>query len=94
MMSIVLVAGGLVTACADREHMSDNFGRQTRTVFARQHVSPQAAEGSPGGLDSEEAALIQGTYEDSLGGQAKRSEPDAASRVLLLRESPNAPAKP
>ena len=79
----------LLAACASREHMSDQYGQQTRGMFKAQHVNVQATQGSPGGLDSEEAALIQNTYKESLGGAAKRSEPDAASRVLLLREPGN-----
>ena len=84
----VFLAFACLAACSSREHMSDNYGRQSRTMFDRQHVSVNAAQGSPGGLDSEESHLIQSSYKESFGG-AKRSEPDAASRVMLLREPSN-----
>ena len=80
---------GLSAACGSRPHMGDNYGRQSRTFFARQHVRPTAVRGSPDGLDSEEAALIRATYKASLGGDNQRPEPDAASRVLLLQGQGN-----
>jgi len=66
--------------------MSDDYGRQTRRFFALQRVNSQAASGSPSGLDSEESALIQGTYKQSMG-QQQNARQDAASRVMLLQES-------
>lgn len=75
----------LLAAC-DREHMSDQHGRRSREFFARQHVYADATAGSPKGLDSEEAALIQRSYRESLGAE-ERSAPGAdASQVLLLQE--------
>ena len=76
----------LCTAC-DREHMSDNHGRQSREFYARQHVYADAAKGSPRGLDSEEAALIQESYRQSLGAEPRSGgTPPEASKVLMLQD--------
>jgi hypothetical protein len=77
-------------ACGSREHMNDDFGKRSRLFLAKQHVYAQAATGSPSGVDSEEAALIQGNYRKALGGEEQQEKQDAPSRVLLLRESTNA----
>jgi uncharacterized lipoprotein NlpE involved in copper resistance len=77
--------------CANREHMSDTYGRSSRAFFAKQHVYAQAAPGAPTGLDSEESALIQARYRKSLtGSSGDASSMEPSSRVLLLRETPNA----
>ena len=76
-----------LAGCANREHMSEDYGRKTRTFFARQHVNQTPAQGSPAGLDSEEAALIQASYRESLGAPKAASPSDSTSRVLLLEEA-------
>ena len=60
-------------------------GRQTRLYFVQQRVNPRGATGSPGGLDSEEAALIHARYRQSMApeGYAGRTE---GSDVLVIRE--------
>lgn len=69
--------------CADREHMNDDYGKRNRMFFAKQHVSPTAAEGAPTGLDSEEAAVIQSTYQSGLGKDGEAGE-KGSSQVLVL----------
>jgi len=90
----VLATASIATAlaaCASREHMSDSYGRSSRAIFAKQHVYAQASTGSPGGLDSEESALIQSGYRKSLtGGSGDQQSKDSSSRVLLLTGTPNA----
>lgn len=78
-------------AC-DRQHLSDNYGRRSREFFSRQHVYSDATAGSPHGLDSEEAALIQANYRVTLGADERNASPSEASQVLLLQE--NAHGKP
>lgn len=74
----------LMSGC-NREHLGDNYGKQSREIFARQHVYASAAEGSPKGLDSEESALIQNNYKKSLGGQGQSSNNNTNSNVILLQ---------
>lgn len=84
--SVILFLSALCLGCASREHMSEHQGEQTRRFFALQRVNQRAAQGSPGGLDSEESALIQATYKDTLGHE-RNARSDGASRVMLLQES-------
>ena len=79
----------LASACANREHMSDGYGRNTRLFFAKQHVYARSATGSPSGADSEEAAVIQENYRKALGAEEQDTAKDASSRVLLLQTTPN-----
>lgn len=76
----------LVAGCASREHMSEDYGRKSRVFFARQHVHNAPATGSPAGLDSEEAALIQASYRESLGAPPAPAANASSSRVLVLEE--------
>jgi hypothetical protein len=79
---LVVLAG----ACASREHINEDYGKRSRLFFAKQHVYAKAATGSPSGVDSEEAELIQGNYRKALGGEPQEAQDkDAPSRVLLLR---------
>jgi hypothetical protein len=71
--------------------MTDTYGRSSRAFFAKQHVYAQASTGAPTGLDSEESALIQTHYRKSIAGSSgDSSSMEPSSRVLLLRETPNA----
>lgn len=83
---------GVCAACGSRQQMSENQGVQTRKFFMKQRVNAIAAQGSPGGLDSEESALIQGSYKESMG-KAQPSQ-DSQSRVLLLKDTESGPATP
>jgi hypothetical protein len=88
---LACVVVGSASACASREHMNDGYSRKSRVFFAKQHVHAEATTGSAAGLDSEEAALIQGRYRKSIGGAGAGSgEKDSPSRVLLLQESDRA----
>lgn len=84
---ITVLSSLLVLSCASREHMSENYGKQSRTFFARQHVHTAATTGSPAGLDSEEAALIQTSYRQTLGAPSAPTPSTNSSRVLLLEEA-------
>ena len=88
LLALLSVTG---VACGSRQHMSDDFGQQSRSFFQKQRVHAAAAQGSPGGLDSEEAALIQASYKDALG-KDRQPASDGPSRVLLLKESDGAPS--
>ena len=87
--SLWFVLFGMCVACGGREHMSDNYGQQSRRFFMKQRVNAIAAQGSPGGLDSEEAALIQASYKHELGKEQAQSQ-EGQSRVLLLKDSQRA----
>jgi hypothetical protein len=76
-------------ACGGREHLSDNYGQQSRRFFMKQRVNAIAAQGSPGGLDSEESALIQASYKHELGKEQPQSQ-EGQSRVLLLKDTDGA----
>lgn len=84
----LLMLASTSAACGSREHMSDDYGRKSRVFFAKQHVHADSSTGSPAGLDSEEASLIQGSYRRNVGGAAAQTGPkDPTSRVLLLEDS-------
>lgn len=89
---IALALAGCWLGC-NREHHLDNYGRQSRTLFSRQHVNVAAADGSPSGLDSEESALIKASYRRSLG-EEKPETNALGSRVLLVEEKNDVPKKP
>jgi hypothetical protein len=86
-----IAVGSLLLACAcgSREHMNPEHGQRSRFFFAKQHVYAQASTGSPSGVDSEEAAVIQDNYRKALGAQQPNTDQNAPSRVLLLREPAN-----
>lgn len=86
----IAIASVSLGACASREHMNPEYGKRSRYFFAKQHVYAQAATGSPSGVDSEEAAVIQANYRKALGAQQQESDQNAPSRVLILREPSNA----
>ena len=84
---LLTAAVALLGGCPSREHMRDDYGQKTRAFFAAQHVYADAARDQPTGLDSEESALIHGTYRKNLGGQAKGEKKDSSARVLIVEES-------
>ncbi|MCC6751848.1 MAG: hypothetical protein IT371_29615 [Deltaproteobacteria bacterium] len=83
-----IVAGMGLAACGPREHLREDYGRQTRQFWTRQKINREAATGNPLGLDSEEAVLIQGRYRKTIGGSEATGEVGKGSpaRVLLLQE--------
>ncbi len=69
--SLVLAAAGmlalsLLPGCADRTHMSENYGRTLRRAFSNQVVDPRPHAKAPEGLDPEEATIVLRTYRRSL----------------------------
>ena len=80
------------SACADREHIRDDYGQRVRAFQAKQRVYARAASGSLNGLDSEESAAIHKSYRSGLSGASAGGGRDD-SRVLILGEQSNAGRK-
>ncbi len=83
---------GLLTvgaACGPREHIRPDFGKYTHEYLARQQIFREAAKGSPLGLDSEEAAVINSAYRKNMGAAGAQEAAGSPSRVLLLQENPD-----
>ena len=91
-LAALALAGCCLGGCI-REHHLDNYGRQSRAFFSRQHVQVVAADGSPSGLDSEEAALIKASYRRSLGEKEGEADSKLGSRVLLVEGRDDVPKK-
>jgi len=77
------------SACADREHLSDDFGQHSRAFHRKQRVYAQAAQGGPTGLDSEESAAVLKSYRSGLSGGKGASSKDGGQRVLVLGDGPH-----
>lgn len=90
LLLLVLLAGA---GCASREHMSEDYGRQTRSFFSKQRVNQTPAIGSADGLDSEESTAIRDRYQEQLAPEDKTHESDNSSRVLVLEESRDGKSK-
>jgi hypothetical protein len=80
---------GVAAGCGPREHIRPDFGKYTHQYWARQQIWHEPAKGSPLGLDSEEAAVINASYRKSIGGAAAQEAAGSPSRVLLLQEGPD-----
>jgi hypothetical protein len=87
--SILCALSSFGSACADREHIRDDYGQHVRAFQTRQRVYGRAATGTPNGLDSEESAAIHKSYRSGLSGASAGGARDG-SRVLILGERPNA----
>ncbi|MDB4979969.1 MAG: hypothetical protein JWM82_721 [Myxococcales bacterium] len=67
--ALVLVAGA--TGACSRAHLTPTHGRAYREVFATQDANPNRSTAkSVHGLDSQEAAIISGSYRRALSPQA------------------------
>lgn len=86
MLATVLGACGILAACGSRVHLGPNQGRQTHAFVEAQRIRPQAVQGTPTGLDSEEAALVHRAYRKSLGATTAAERSDSPARVLVLEE--------
>lgn len=84
-IAMALGAGMLLCGCGPRENIREDFGKSMKTAFLIQRVWPAAATGNPLGLDSEEAAMIQGTYRKDIGGEGAKTE--EKNKVLILDAS-------
>ena len=71
--------------CANREHIRDDYGLHTREFQQKQRVHAQASPRGTGGLDSEEAAVIHGSYHKQMGGAAPAND-QKSQQVLILGE--------
>jgi hypothetical protein len=69
--------------CA-RAHLTPTFGRSFHEVFAIQDANPnrQGTAKSVHGLDSQEAAIIAGSYRKALA--AKSDAPTGGSQLLMM----------
>lgn len=70
--------------CASREHMSEDFGRQTRSMLAKQRAYDTPVTASQEGLDSEESAAIRDRYQQQLAPDDSHGKSDDMSRVLVI----------
>ncbi len=77
-------------ACARRPHTNSQYGASNHAFFDRQAQATHA--GSARGLDSEEAAIIQKDYRESIGSSAQRTS-DPKSSVLILESDRHAATK-
>lgn len=91
--ALALAALCALAGCGDREHMSDDYGRRNRDFFARQRVYAEPEQGSPGGLDTEEAAAIRDRYRKALAPDDRERQQDSAARVLVIEEPENGKSK-
>lgn len=84
---ILAAAGALVLTlgCAPREHLRKDWGRSVHARFAKQQVFLEPAEGMATGLDSEEAAMINASYRQSMAGGQAAAQPQ--QQVLILETS-------
>jgi hypothetical protein len=65
--------------------MSPVYGEKSRNFLSKQKVYEEAEKDPPLGLDSEESAIIQGTYRQNMGGSVEESK-DSSAKVLLVQE--------
>lgn len=86
-VSTVLMLSGGLSACS-RTHLTPTHGRAYREAFVVQDANPdRKTVQSVNGLDSQEAAIIAGSYRKAL---APKTEGGAAQERLLMV----APQKP
>jgi hypothetical protein len=85
-----LVAAGLGVGACSRAHLTPTHGRAYHAVFAAQDATPgRAAPKSVHGLDSQEAAIISGSYRKRLAGPNDAANPQSQQ---LLMTNPRAGA--
>jgi hypothetical protein len=86
-LGVLGVWGGLGGSGCARTHLTPTFGRAYHEVFAIQDANPnrQGAGRSVHGLDSQEAAIIAGSYRKALA--AKSDAATGGSQLLMM--SPN-----
>jgi hypothetical protein len=86
---LALVAAGVGTAACSRAHLTPTHGRAYREVFAAQDANPnRKTPQSVNGLDSQEAAIIAGSYRKAL---SPKSEDAGGGQQRLLMVAPQRP---
>jgi hypothetical protein len=86
-LALVLLAACAGAGCA-RTHLTASHGRAYHEVFTAQDANPNRKESkSVHGLDSQEAAIIAGSYRKAL---APRSESGGQGNQLLMVAPPRA----
>jgi hypothetical protein len=94
MITLLVVLAALpLASCGARAHIRANHGVNSANFHARQRVAAEPASGSPLGLDSEEAAIVQRTYRKSIGDPGGTASREPAARVLLIEEPSNGRAR-
>jgi len=84
----LFTASALLSAGCSRAHLTDSHGRAYHEAFAAQDANPnRKGNKSVHGLDSQEAAIIAGSYRKAL---APKAEGGNAQNQLLM-VSPNRP---
>lgn len=92
---LVTMLLGSTLGCADRTYLTKSHGRAYSEAFGRQAVEPQqrpVGEADPTqGLDSQEAAVVAGSYRRSLAG--KEGGGEAANQHQMVLMNPAAAAQ-
>jgi hypothetical protein len=70
-------------SCA-RQHLTETYGRSYTAVFAAQAPAPATPRKATGGLDSQEASIVSGSYLRGLAGVPKNYGGMKDQPVLLL----------
>jgi hypothetical protein len=80
---LVFLALGLGLGACSRLHMTPSHGRAYHAAFAIQDANPnRKAPKSLNGLDSQEAAIIAGSYRKGLA--PKTDTPQGANQLLMV----------
>lgn len=80
-LTLAVALGSGLTACS-RNHLTPSHGRAYREVFVAQDANPnRKTTTSVNGLDSQEAAIIAGSYRKAL---SPKTDPGANSKQMLM----------
>ncbi len=88
---LVLTVVTVSLAGCNRQHLSPAFGRAYRETLAMQGVNSTRAPPPSMRLDTQEAAVISGSYVQSLSGKGRSAEPEP---VLLIAPQTPGGARP
>jgi hypothetical protein len=82
-LSLALVLCGLGTGACSRTRLTPTHGRAYHEAFAIQDANPsRKGNKSLNGLDSQEAAIIAGSYRKALAPKAENS--NAGNQLLMI----------
>jgi hypothetical protein len=88
--ALLLLATGLAAGACSRAHLTTTHGRAYHEIFAAQGASPEHKPKSVSGLDSQEAAIISGSYRKALAPQAAGNA--QSQQLLTTSTTAGAPA--
>jgi hypothetical protein len=82
---IVLALAASSSACFNRAHMSEHYGRAYRQAFERQVVNPTggASNRYPKGLDAVEAGIVVETYRTQLAPKGSSVSTEGQPMILM-----------